>query len=394
MNSSVNETIKLDRQKATKAWWTGDPKSLVYSEEQVKNCIYKINQPVFIVKDKNGKLAATTSGNLHYSDKNLPDSAMELAAFTPESSMEDFGDKSFCKDYGIKYPYLGGSMAHGISSPEIAVALGEAGMMAFIGSAGDPPEKVEQTLRDLNSRPKKIPFGFNLIHSPSDSTLEDKLIDMYLAHGLDKVEASAFMNITAPIVRYRLTGIHEKDGKIVTPNKVIAKVSRVELAEKFFSPAPEKIVNKLLEQGAITAEQAQMAKRIPVAQDVTSEADSGGHTDNRPAISLHPSMFSLRNRMQEKYNYDMPLRVGFGGGVSTPASLLSSFDMGGAYVVVGTVNQACIESGTSDLARQLLANAGQADVAMAPAGDMFEMGVTVQVLKRGTMFAMRGKKTL
>jgi PfaD family protein len=32
------------------------------------------------------------------------------------------------------------------------------------------------------------------------------------------------------------------------------------------------------------------------------------------------------------------------------------------------------------------------DVAMAPASDMFEMGVKVQVLKRGTMFAMRAQK--
>jgi PfaD family protein len=40
----------------------------------------------------------------------------------------------------------------------------------------------------------------------------------------------------------------------------------------------------------------------------------------------------------------------------------------------------------------MLAEAGQADVAMAPAADMFEMGVRVQVLKRGTMFAMRAAK--
>src|SRR5262249_61679856 len=33
-----------------------------------------------------------------------------------------------------------------------------------------------------------------------------------------------------------------------------------------------------------------------------------------------------------------------------------------------------------------------ADVPMAPAADMFEMGVKVQVLKRGTMFAMRAAK--
>src|SRR3982751_1386156 len=40
----------------------------------------------------------------------------------------------------------------------------------------------------------------------------------------------------------------------------------------------------------------------------------------------------------------------------------------------------------------MLAQAEQADVIMAPAADMFEMGVKVQVLKRGTMFAMRATK--
>jgi PfaD family protein len=40
----------------------------------------------------------------------------------------------------------------------------------------------------------------------------------------------------------------------------------------------------------------------------------------------------------------------------------------------------------------MLAEASQADVAMAPAADMFEMGVKVQVLKRGTMFPMRALK--
>ncbi|MBL4889010.1 MAG: 2-nitropropane dioxygenase, partial [Candidatus Lindowbacteria bacterium] len=57
-----------------------------------------------------------------------------------------------------------------------------------------------------------------------------------------------------------------------------------------------------------------------------------------------------------------------------------------------SVNQACLEAGTSDAVRQLLATTKQADVIMAPAADMFEMGVKVQVLKRGTMFAMRGAK--
>ena len=48
--------------------------------------------------------------------------------------------------------------------------------------------------------------------------------------------------------------------------------------------------------------------------------------------------------------------------------------------------------GTSDAVRRMLAQAQQADIAMAPAADMFEMGVKVQVLKRGTLFAMRAAK--
>ena len=66
--------------------------------------------------------------------------------------------------------------------------------------------------------------------------------------------------------------------------------------------------------------------------------------------------------------------------------------MGAAYVVTGSVNQACVEAGTSETVRQMLADAGQADVTMAPAADMFEMGVKVQVLKRGTLFPFRAAK--
>jgi PfaD family protein len=51
-----------------------------------------------------------------------------------------------------------------------------------------------------------------------------------------------------------------------------------------------------------------------------------------------------------------------------------------------------VEAGTSDTVRQMLAEADQADVTMAPAADMFELGVKVQVLKRGTMFPLRAGK--
>jgi PfaD family protein len=66
--------------------------------------------------------------------------------------------------------------------------------------------------------------------------------------------------------------------------------------------------------------------------------------------------------------------------------------MGAAYVLTGSVNQSCVESGVTPAVRDMLVAAEQADVTMAPAADMFEMGGKVQVLKRGTMFPMRAAK--
>ncbi len=57
--------------------------------------------------------------------------------------------------------------------------------------------------------------------------------------------------------------------------------------------------------------------------------------------------------------------------------------------MTGSANQSTVEAGTSDLVKEMLAQAELTDVAMAPSPDMFEMGVKVQVLKRGTMFAAR-----
>ena len=50
---------------------------------------------------------------------------------------------------------------------------------------------------------------------------------------------------------------------------------------------------------------------------------------------------------------------------------------------------AAVEAGLSEAGKAMLAQADMADVIMAPAPDMFELGVKVQVLRRGTMFAQR-----
>jgi PfaD family protein len=318
---------------------------------------------------------------------------LRCAAYLPALPLENLGDAHFRRDHRVRYAYVTGAMANGIASVELVEAMGRAGMLGFFGAAGLDLSRIENAIERLQKSLGNTPFGFNLIHSPNEPDREAATVRLYLTKGIRLVEAAAFLRLTLPAVRYRVTGIaRSADGTIVTPNRIVAKVSRVEIAAQFFAPPPEEFLNELVRTREITQEQAYLAAEIPMAQDVTAEADSAGHTDNRPLVTLLPTLLSLRSRLQSKYDFTQVIRVGAAGGLSTPSALAAAFAMGASYVVTGSVNQACVESGSSDAVRRLLAQAEQADTAMAPAADMFEMGVKVQVLKRGTMFPMRAAK--
>jgi PfaD family protein len=307
--------------------------------------------------------------------------------------MKHLGDPGFRAEHRLRYAYMAGAMANGIASAELVEALARGGMLGFFGAAGLDLSRIEAAIERLQRSLAGESFGFNLIHSPNEPEREAATVSLYLRKGVRLVEAAAYLRLTLPVVRYRVAGISRgADGRVAAPNRIVAKVSRVEVAAQFLSPPPEELLHELVRSREITPEQAQMAAEIPVAQDVTAEADSAGHTDNRPLVTLLPTLLSLRNRLQQKHAFALPLRVGAAGGLSTPGALAAAFAMGAAYVATGSVNQACVESGASEGVRRLLAQAEQADTAMAPAADMFEMGVKVQVLKRGTMFPMRAAK--
>jgi PfaD family protein len=185
------------------------------------------------------------------------------------------------------------------------------------------------------------------------------------------------------------------DGRIETPNRVFAKVSAPEVAAQFMSPPPAETLRALVASGALTDEEAALAALLPVAEDVTAEADSGGHTDRRPLTVLLPQLLELRDGLLERHGYrahGADLRVGAAGGLGDPTAVRAAFAMGADYVLTGSVNQTSVQAGTSLRVKHLLAAATMADVAMAPAADMFELGAQVQVLKRGTLYAQRARK--
>ena len=88
----------------------------------------------------------------------------------------------------------------------------------------------------------------------------------------------------------------------------------------------------------------------------------------------------------------MRIRVGAGGGIGCPEAAEAAFAMGADFIVTGTINQLSRQAGTCDTVRKQLTEAAYSDVTMAPAADMFDAGVELQVLSKGTMFASRAKK--
>jgi trans-AT polyketide synthase/acyltransferase/oxidoreductase domain-containing protein len=373
-------------------WWTSNGTPLAIDPHAVAEAVNDLAQPLYIVNTTQG-YALGMGGTGIIGPDSHDQQAYPVIGFVPPIHPEHLGDPTFCLDHGIRYPYVSGGMAAGIGSEAIVEALARAGMLGIFGSAGLSLPRVEQAIDRIQTNIPGLPYGFNLIHSPHDSSLERDVVELYIKRGVMLAEASAFLDLTINVVRFRTHGIHRgPNGEIVTPNRVMCKVSRTEVGTKFFAPPPEKMLSELVRQGLLTQEQAKLAEQIPVAQDLTAEADSGGHTDNRPSVTLTPTMLQMRDRAMAKYKFAQPLRVGAAGGIATPASVAAAFAMGAGYVLVGSVNQACVESGTCDDVRKMLADCEQADTTMCPAADMFEMGVKVQVLKRGTMFPMRATK--
>ncbi|MDX1992342.1 MAG: PfaD family polyunsaturated fatty acid/polyketide biosynthesis protein [bacterium] len=362
---------------------------VAFHEDGMAALLRELDQPCYVVSD-GSRITVAAGGNLQ---EGVPGDAVRLLANLPPVDPAQFGDASFLTAYDVKYAYAAGAMANGIASEDLVIAMGRAGLLASFGAAGLVGPRLKAAIDKIQAALPEGPYAFNLIHSPSEERMERNAVELYLQHGIKIVEASAFLDLTPYVVWYRAAGLSRNpDGSVSIGNRMIAKISRREVATHFMKPAPERLLRPLVEQGLITAEQMELAQRVPVADDITCEADSGGHTDNRPLVALLPSIIALRDQIQAEYNYPVPVRVGAAGGIGTPSAALAAFMMGAAYVVTGSINQSTLEAGASPHTKKLLAQADMADVMMAPAADMFEMGVKVQLLKRGTMFPMRAQR--
>lgn len=387
----IDEAIDVPEATAvdTGPFFRPDPDSRI---DDVRAAFHRPELPLIAVGDVGGQVAFYSRG-LH--GRGAGEAA--LVGSVPAVDPASFGSAAFRAAHGVRWAYVVGDMAGGISSPELVIAAARAGLLGFYGAGGVPLEEVDRALARIAAElPAEAAFGANLLHNPTEPDMEERTVDLFLRHGVRRVSASAFMDLTPAVARFRAIGLRARpDGTIEARNHVIAKVSRPEVAERFLRPPSEQVLKDLVGRGVITEEQAQLARRLPVADDVTVEADSGGHTDHRPLVVLIPLLLRLRDRVAAEEGFDVrgvASRIGAAGGLGTPGAVWAAFAMGADYVLTGSVNQATAEAGTSGVVKGMLAEASFTDVTTGPAPDMFELGAHVQVLGRGTMYAQRAER--
>jgi PfaD family protein len=318
-----------------------------------------------------------------YSDRPTHDYSGD---FRPES----FGNPAFQQRYGCKWNYVAGSMYRGISSESMVVAMSNAKLLSFFGSAGLSIIELENRINSIQSRiTHSFPYGMCLICDLNKPDVEMQQVHLFIKYHVPVIEASAFSAITPALVYCRLKGLRLDDSGIVVPRRIIGKCSRLEVARIFLSPPPIDIVNELVALDLINNEEAVLSQNIPMVDDIAIEGDSGGHTTQGVAFALVPTIISLKNKMKQRFGYQEEIMVGYGGGIGTPNSIVSAFAMGADFIFTGSINQCTVESGAHEVVKDILSKVSIHDTTIAPAGDMFEIGAKVQVVKKYSMFPQR-----
>jgi trans-AT polyketide synthase/acyltransferase/oxidoreductase domain-containing protein len=304
------------------------------------------------------------------------------------------GSITFCERYNTSYAYVAGGLHMGIASIEMVKRMANSQMLSFLGTKGRAISEINRDIERLQEQLiKEKSFGVNLYHNILEPNKEIELVNSLLERGITIIEAGGFSQITLALAYFRIAGLERKDDQsIECKNQIIAKISRPEVAEGFMKPVPERLIKRLLDNGWITQDQAEMAREIPLSGDICTEADPGGVTYRSSAFVLFPSIKSLRNQIQQQYKYKDPIHLGISGGIGTPEAAVSAFIMEADFILTGSINQCTVESCLSPIAKDLLQNSDVQDTAYIPDEELFEIGIQAQVLKKGVLFATRGKK--
>ncbi|MGY0236825.1 hypothetical protein [Longispora urticae] len=238
------------------------------------------------------------------------------------------GSAAFRADYGVRYSYLAGALPSAVTSVDLCLRLGKAGLLGFYGAEHMPLAAVVAALDEL----RDTPFGMEL-----PAGRESELVDRYLDAGVRCVDATGYTEPTPDLLRYRFSA---------GPRQLLVNVASPAAALPFLLPPESAAWTGPDPESAAWAgpdpapRPGSVAPGLPVATDI---AVLGGNVAHLLAL------VRLRDRLGS------PTRIGYGGGLGTREGVAAAFVLGADFVVAGSVNHPTPEAGATDEVRDALA---------------------------------------
>ncbi|MGD1972035.1 MAG: 2-nitropropane dioxygenase, partial [Desulfobacterales bacterium] len=174
-------------------WWRPEQNRAAIGDQALLDALNCVTHPLYLI-DCNGQLAVAIDGNVSFgSPKPSGPDVHPLIGYAPALHPQNLGDSNFKKYHNLRYAYVVGAMANGITSVEMVVEAGRNGMIGFFGAAGLMPVEIEAAIDAIEGRLGSQPFGMNLIHSPTHPKLEAATVDLYIKRGIERISASAYL---------------------------------------------------------------------------------------------------------------------------------------------------------------------------------------------------------
>ncbi len=184
--------------------WRGPRTALATDEADLRIALLQLDQPLWIV-EQDGRPALACGGEV--SSAAAGGESWPLRGYVPPIPMQTLGDPTFCATYGVRAAFYAGAMAGAIASEELVIALGKAGLMGSFGAGGCSPSRVEAAIHKVQSELPHGPYAFNLLNSPYEPATEQRVAELYIQYGVPVMEASAYLDLSAALVHYRLAGL-------------------------------------------------------------------------------------------------------------------------------------------------------------------------------------------
>ena len=113
----------------------------------IEDIVRQVREPVSILRLPTGEVRAAL-GVIPSQPANGV-AAVETVAVVPGFYPEWLGDRSFGETHRVRFPYVIGAMANGITSVDLTVAGARAGILTFYGAAGLGIDRIKRDVAQI-----------------------------------------------------------------------------------------------------------------------------------------------------------------------------------------------------------------------------------------------------